>query len=343
MGVVIPVYNTRKLCLEAARSARAALGRANNIVIVDDGSTERATLESLAILESEGFRVVRQSNRGVSAARNAGLALMDVPYAFVLDSDDLLGIAAPAVAAAVLDESRDVVIVAGSGIEFTSDGDRSEPIPPGRPTRDSMRDGSLIATASAFRVADWRNSGGFPEGLRMGEEWVFWMRLLRDGGSIAVADAIFVQRRLHAGQVTRGYADPRQAAWARNLVLNENPDLFLQHHDEVISELARVRALLAEYRHAYRHLDRLKSAVRGVVRPRRGSELPNTDDATPRPGLRQPRRQERWIPADASATGETSRVPGRRVTQTRRPRSSPVLRDLFEGRRRRCSRGEASP
>ena len=91
-----------------------------------------------------------------------------------------------------------------------------------------MRDGSLIATASAFRVADWKSSGGFPEGLKMGEEWVFWMRLLRGGGSIAVSDAVFVHRRLHAGQVTRGYADPRQAAMARNLVLTENPDLFLE-------------------------------------------------------------------------------------------------------------------
>ena len=47
VGVVIPVYNTRKLCLEAARSARAALGRANNIVIVDDTEINVLVMEAL--------------------------------------------------------------------------------------------------------------------------------------------------------------------------------------------------------------------------------------------------------------------------------------------------------
>ena len=267
VGIVIPTFNTGKLVAEAARSASQGLGSMDNVIVVDDGSTDRMTLAVVAELEESGYRILRQRNRGVSAARNAGLQLLDVPYAFALDSDDLIAADAPTIAAEIFDRDSDVAIVTGSGVEFAPDGYRSQPIPPpGLPTRESMmRLGSQIATASAFRVADWANSGGFPESVHIGEDWVFWMRLLRDGRRVAVADSTFVYRRFHPGQVTQAYVDPRENAKAKNLVMFENRDLALKEPDELLDELARLRLLLAEYRHAYRHADRLKTRVKTLL------------------------------------------------------------------------------
>lgn len=254
VGVVIPTFNTGSYVLEAAESAHVGLGSLENIVVVDDGSTERATLESLALLERRGFRIHRQPNGGVSAARNNGIASLATPYVFALDSDDILTPTAPSVAAEILDRHDDVAIVAGGGVDFDDHGNIADPVILGEVTRDVMRNGTVIATASAFRRSDWARCGGFPEGLAIGEDWVFWMRVLRLGGEVHTSKEVFVRHRIHSGQVTRGYIDPRQAIKARNLVLLENQDLFSMHMDEISEELASLRSQLAVGRYRRRWL-----------------------------------------------------------------------------------------
>ena len=268
VGVVIPVYNGGDLVLGAATSAIRALGARENIVVVDDGSNQKATLAALERVRELGLRVIRQANGGVSTARNAGLGLLTTPYAFVLDADDELALGAPNIAAEVLDGDEDVVIVAGGGIDVLPDGREVDRGAPGALTRETMRNHSMIATASAFRLADWRRVGGFPAGIAMGEDWVFWMRLLRDGGAVRSVGAPFVRRHIHDQQVTRGYIDPRKSAAARNLVLTENPDLAAAYIDETVDELVRVRSLLAEYRHRHRRIDSLKRFARRLLERR---------------------------------------------------------------------------
>ncbi|MBK8731441.1 MAG: glycosyltransferase family 2 protein [Actinomycetales bacterium] len=265
VGIVIPVYNTGDPLAEAADSALQSLGSHRNVVIVDDGSTDKRTKQILIALERGGFRVVRLRHRGVGAARNAGLAVMDVPYACGLDSDDIITPDAPRIAADILDARAEVELVTGSGIEFTHDGVYSDPIPPPNPSRISMRRGSVIANPSMFRLASFRACGGYPEGLSVGEDWVLWMRLLKDGGEVAVSEATFLLRRLHPGQTTRSHIDPRDRAEAWNIVSRENSDLVLAYPDEVIEDLTRLRAQLAAYQHAYRYADLAKRAVKASL------------------------------------------------------------------------------
>ena len=58
------------------------------MVVVDDGSSDPDTHRALDQLEAEGVTIVRQPNRGVSAARMAGVAGSTAPYVQSLDSDD---------------------------------------------------------------------------------------------------------------------------------------------------------------------------------------------------------------------------------------------------------------
>lgn len=265
VGIVIPAFNAGAFVKEAAHSALACLGERTNIVVVDDGSTNSRSRAALAALASEGFVVHRQQNAGVSAARNRGLSMLRTEYAFVLDSDDLIEPGAATIAADILDTDDDASIVAGSGINFT-ERTTSEPVSPGALNREDMWAWTMLATASAFRIRDWKTVGGFPEGVAVGEDWVFWLRLLRGGGRVVTVESAFVRHRVHDGQTTRRYIDPREPAKAANLVMHENPDLVLAHPDELLDELSRLRTTMAEYRHAYRHADRLKAGVRRLIR-----------------------------------------------------------------------------
>ncbi len=90
VSVVMPFFNHGMFVDEAVASVRAQSRPVDEIVIVDDGSTDSQSKEALALLEADGIVVVRQSNQGPSAARNAGVTRSSGDAVLFLDSDDLL-------------------------------------------------------------------------------------------------------------------------------------------------------------------------------------------------------------------------------------------------------------
>jgi GT2 family glycosyltransferase len=90
VSVIIPAYNRAHL---VARAIDSVLGQTYphcHVILVDDGSTdgtETAVRERYG--QSPRVRVLRERNRGVSAARNAGLVAATGDYVAFLDSDDL--------------------------------------------------------------------------------------------------------------------------------------------------------------------------------------------------------------------------------------------------------------
>lgn len=87
MSAIIPTYNRRALVERAVRSVLAQSRTVQEIIVVDDGSTD-GTGAALASLFGDRIRYVRQDNHGVSSARNRGLELARGAYLALLDSDD---------------------------------------------------------------------------------------------------------------------------------------------------------------------------------------------------------------------------------------------------------------
>jgi hypothetical protein len=113
VSIIIPSFNAARWLGEAIESALAQTWPHTEVIVVDDGSTD----ESLGIarrFESRGVRVLAQSNRGASAARNAGWRAARGDYLQFLDADDLL---APDKLERQLDRLREldpVIVAAGS-------------------------------------------------------------------------------------------------------------------------------------------------------------------------------------------------------------------------------------
>ncbi|MFT7649398.1 MAG: glycosyltransferase involved in cell wall biosynthesis [Candidatus Poriferisodalaceae bacterium] len=87
VSVVIPTYNRADLVGEAIDSVLGQSRPPNEVVVVDDGSTD-ATTPVLAAY-GDRIRVVRQSNGGIGRARNAGLDVAGGEFLAFLDSDDI--------------------------------------------------------------------------------------------------------------------------------------------------------------------------------------------------------------------------------------------------------------
>lgn len=89
VSILIPCHNAGRWIAETLESALAQTWPHTEIIVVDDGSLD----ESGAIarrFEARGVRVIAQSNRGASAARNAAFAASRGDWIQFLDADDLL-------------------------------------------------------------------------------------------------------------------------------------------------------------------------------------------------------------------------------------------------------------
>ncbi len=89
VSILIPAYNAEKWIAETIRSTLAQTWAQKEIIIVDDGSTDR-TLAIARQFESRSVSVVTQKNQGAAAARNTALSLCRGDFLQWLDADDLL-------------------------------------------------------------------------------------------------------------------------------------------------------------------------------------------------------------------------------------------------------------
>jgi glycosyltransferase involved in cell wall biosynthesis len=92
VSVIVPCFNHGWYLDECLQSIAEQDYEPREVIIVDDGSTDPATLERLSRIEREGTAtVLRQDvNRGPSAARNAAMTVARGRYVLPVDADNLL-------------------------------------------------------------------------------------------------------------------------------------------------------------------------------------------------------------------------------------------------------------
>lgn len=85
VSVVVPVYNGAPFLAEALASVLAQSYEPLEVVVVDDGSSDSSARVAMSFA---GVRCLRQPNRGVAAARNAGVAASSGELVAFIDQDD---------------------------------------------------------------------------------------------------------------------------------------------------------------------------------------------------------------------------------------------------------------
>jgi len=179
VAVVIPCFNDGATLEEAVDSARRQ-GPHVDVVVVDDGSTEPATIEVFKRLEQAGTRVVSQPNSGLSAARMRGVEESEGPYVFALDADDRLTSGILGRLVDVLERHPEAVAAWGDyrvfgDVEYVQR--TSESLAPWQLSYQN----DLPACALLRRRA-LLDVGGWQEPSRFGyEDWDLWMALAEHG------------------------------------------------------------------------------------------------------------------------------------------------------------------
>lgn len=155
VSIVVPVYNCGEYLSPCIESILAQTYPHIRLILVDDGSTDGsgAICDSYAAQDGR-VQVIHQENRGVSAARNAGLDAVTGAYLLFVDSDDLLMPDAVASALAGFSEADIGLTVFRTRKRMHSGQEESLPMDAGIFSRDEMLRGILSDYAAM--------GGGYP-------------------------------------------------------------------------------------------------------------------------------------------------------------------------------------
>lgn len=224
VAIVIPCYRYAAMLPEAVASAVAQTWSNLRIVIVDDGSpdeTAAVAAELIARYPERCIELLSQSNRGLAAARNAGIRSTASPFVLPLDADDQLE---PGAVAQLLH----ALLVSGADVATPNGrtfGDEDKTLVTMPVTRRRLVANNCLVYSSMYRRSLFDRIGGYrsikPAGY---EDWDYWLSALELGGRFVHVQAELFRYRKH-GSTMLSVAD-RYAMHLFATIANNHPKLY---------------------------------------------------------------------------------------------------------------------
>lgn len=191
ISIVIPLYNKEKEIADTLRCVMEQSSRDFEVVVVDDGSTDGSLQAVEEFARDERIRVVRRPNGGVGAARNTGVENARGEYVAFLDADDLWDRDYLSIQEGLIRRFPDCGIFGTEYSYLNTDGT----VTPARIDGSqlgfreeegvigdyfhlaSVSNPPLWTSATVVRKDALQRVGGFPEGVKSGEDLLTWARL----------------------------------------------------------------------------------------------------------------------------------------------------------------------
>jgi glycosyltransferase involved in cell wall biosynthesis len=207
IAVVIPLYNGARFIEAALRSVQAQTLQPDEVIVVDDGSTDNGSAIVRRIAQDMPLTLLTQPNGGQSSARNYGIRHASADLIALLDQDDiwyphhLMKLRGPFL--------RKRVIPLGWVYSNLDEIDehgrlvcRSILVPSEHPKRSLVeclrRDLFILPSASLISRAVFESIGGFDERLSGYEDDDLFLRMFRTGYDNVYLDQALSQWRMYA-------------------------------------------------------------------------------------------------------------------------------------------------
>jgi len=201
VSIIIPCYNGTIFLKETIQSALHQIYPNIEIIIIDDGSTDKETLSILNDLKNNpSLRIIHQENRGLSSARNSGIARAEGEYICCLDDDDRITEKYIQECVDVLEKNPDVGFVYSDVQIF---GDYEKIWKTGVFDSYHLLHHNYIPVSAVFRKKCWEEVRGYHAVMDSGyEDWDFWLGLVENKWRGMKIPGVFFQHRKHGKTMT---------------------------------------------------------------------------------------------------------------------------------------------
>lgn len=220
---LIPVRNGSRWLGSAVRSALDECTASDEVIVVDDGSTDDPGSVCPA---DHRLRLIHQSPLGIAAALENGRKRCRNTFIARLDADDVALSGRIEAQTKLLNAHPEVAVVGGSASMIRDDGE----VPEGMVRyvdwvnglvdihRELLVESPLFHPAVLMRTEAVQAVGGYREG-QIPEDYDLWLRLVSAGYRLSAVPQTVVQLRDRADRLTR--TDPRYSAEAFERVKRE--------------------------------------------------------------------------------------------------------------------------
>lgn len=197
--MVVAAYNGERHLAETLKALAAQIYRPVEVIIVDDGSTDRTA--SIARQHLPNSLIIQRENGGVSSARNAGAAAAQGRFVSFLDQDDIWAPEHLLLQMKAIKDRPDCGVVVSPYQHWYPAGEDAAALAlargPSQPLATDpdftgwvfhqfLRDCWALTSATTIRLDLFRSVGGFNEQLPYAEDWDLWLRLARTAQFVKV-------------------------------------------------------------------------------------------------------------------------------------------------------------
>lgn len=201
VAVIVPSYRSNRQHLEACCAAveaasRRATGWTFQWWLVDDGCPLGVGREVAG--SRPGWKVVSTVNQGLSAARNAGIALASATWLHFIDDDDVIDVQFYAAMYKAFCTRPDVQWAYGNWLYFDASAASEHVAPVPEVLKRRLISGNCFPVNAGWVSAALAKSvGGFNPALGAMEDWDFWLKCLRSGGPVMHVPEAQARVRIH--------------------------------------------------------------------------------------------------------------------------------------------------
>jgi glycosyltransferase involved in cell wall biosynthesis len=249
VSVVIPCFNHGQFLGEAVESVTALRRENVELIVVDDGSSDERSRKEMEALAERGITTIRQENKGLAAARNAGIAAAKGEYILPLDADNRLRRGYVEHGIRILDTQPKVGVVYGDAERF---GSRTGRWRVGPFEQDMLLKWNYIDACAVYRRSVWEQNHGYDSAMPVQgfEDWDFWLGALEHGWEFAYVPEVLFDYRTAENSMVTGIKGPQVEEFvaAKHSLLYRQAWLRLEREHASVVGTARNLARLLKAR-----------------------------------------------------------------------------------------------
>ena len=231
VSVVIPCYNDGQYLDDSVGSILSQSFDDYEILIVNDGSTDTATLQKLSSFNHSKIKVLHKENAHLSSARNHGIRNAAGEIIVTLDADDMFEKKFIRKGVELLQKDKSIGAVTCWLKSFGLKKFKWKPL--GGDVINFLYRQESCASAM-FRKKCWEKIGGYDEQMKTGyEDWDFWIRLTSAGWKVAVLEDYLLHYRITDKSMLLTQSEPNREKII-NYLLEKHKDLYWQHLKDAV-------------------------------------------------------------------------------------------------------------